>query len=91
MGKPIPPTDKRYVRRSENVIPLNLSMDREAVRLLRKYASGPRGHGRFLSELVFDYDRRGEFRNLWEEARQDLKQLCRSVQKEMRRQNRDSK
>ena len=91
MGKPAPPTDKRYTKRSENVIPVNLSMDREAIRLLREYAPGPRAHGKFLSELVFEYDRRGKFEDLWEVARKDLKRLCRSVLKDLRSKNSDPK
>ena len=92
MGKPVPPLDKQYANRAADIMSINLSMDREAVRLLRQYAPGPRAHGRFLSQLVFEYDRREEFQNLWEEARNDLRRLCRAVQNDMtRRENSDSK
>jgi hypothetical protein len=81
------PADKIYRGRRAAAVPINVTLERDAVRLLRAYASGPRAHGKFLSALLYEYDRHQGFRNLWEEARRDLKNLCQQVRQDMRHEN----
>ena len=86
MGMPSPPIEKRYHNRKDSAMVVNLSLDREAVRLLREYSDSPKSHGKFVSELIFAYDRRQGFRNFLEaDARKELQKLCRQVRRDTRR------
>jgi hypothetical protein len=88
MGLPSPSIEKRYQNRKDSAMVVNLSLDREAVRLLREYSDGPKSHGKFLSELIFEYDRRQEFRRFLEEdGRKELQKLCRQVRKDTHRES----
>ena len=49
MPRPAPAVDKRYKNRPASKVVVNLQIDREAARLLRQHADGPRAHGRFVS------------------------------------------
>lgn len=83
MGTPSPEIDKRYDGRPDNVMVVNLSLDRDAVQLLREYAPGPKAHGKFVSNLIFEYDRRQSFRDfLATTGREELRKLCRKARKE---------
>jgi hypothetical protein len=79
--------DKIYKSRRPGAVPINVTLERDAVRLLRAYAPGPRAHGKFLSALLYEYDQHQGFRNLWEEARRDLQNLCQQVRQDMHREN----
>jgi hypothetical protein len=88
---PPPPIDRRYPNRSADILQVNLSLDRTAVRVLREHASGQRGQGKFLSQLLHEFDQRGQFENLWKKAGKDLKHVLRTVQKEVRRETNHQK
>jgi hypothetical protein len=34
---------------------INLTLDVDAIAILRQYAPSPRGHGRLVSRLIFEY------------------------------------
>jgi hypothetical protein len=52
-----------YAGRASGVVPLNLSIDRDAVVLLRQLAPTAKGHGRFVSRLIFEYAERKALRD----------------------------
>jgi len=45
------------------VIAINARIDLDAYELLRQYSPTPRGHGRFLSRLIYEFQARQEERN----------------------------
>lgn len=47
-----------YAGRPPGVVPVSVSLDRDAAMLLRKLAPTAKGHGRFLSRLIFEYAER---------------------------------
>jgi len=51
-----------YAGRSPEVVPINISLDREAARLIRLLAPTAKGMGRFVSRLVFEHIARLEER-----------------------------
>ena len=53
---------EQYSGRPAGVVPVNFTLDREAVELLRRFAPGVRAHGRFLSRLIFEHAARQEER-----------------------------
>lgn len=57
MGKRLEP-GQGYAGRPAGVVPVNLSLDKDAVALLRLHAPSPKTHGRFLSRLIFEYAER---------------------------------
>jgi hypothetical protein len=48
--------EKPYAGRRADATVVNVTMDREAVNLLRHYAGGGRKLGAFMSKLVYEYD-----------------------------------
>jgi hypothetical protein len=87
MGIPTPPLDKKYGKGRANAsMPVNFSIPREAVRLLRQYtADSPRQRGLFIGRLIFAYDAQQGFRGFLEEnGLKELQKLCRQVRKDMR-------
>jgi hypothetical protein len=78
---------KRYKNRRDDSIPLNLTLERGAAHLLRKHAPGPRAHGKFLSELIYEFDRRQGFQDLWELARRDWRKLFREIRRDLHHEN----
>jgi hypothetical protein len=86
MGMPTPPLEKRYQNRRDNAMVINVSLDREAVRLLREYSDSPKSHGKFLTGLIFEYDRRMTFREFLNgDIRKELQKLGRLVRKDLLR------
>ena len=86
MAMPSPPLSKRYVGRRATGMVINVTIDRDAVKLLRAYSDSPRSHGRFLSQLLYEHDRRQQFLDFLEkDGRKQLRRLCREVAREMRR------
>ena len=78
--------NKRYKNRPASKVIVNLQIDREAARLLRQYAESPRGHGRFVSELLYAYQRREAFKEfLDQEGRSELQRLCQQVRQDSQR------
>jgi hypothetical protein len=49
-----------YSGRSNGFVPVNRSMEREAVELMMKFAPGVKAQGRFLSRLVYEHAARLE-------------------------------
>lgn len=47
-----------YRNRPPGVVPVNLTLDRDAYDLLKHHAPTSRGYGRFLSRLVYEYAER---------------------------------
>jgi hypothetical protein len=56
------PFDATYAGRSPDIVPLNISLDREAARLIRLLSPTTKGMGRFVSRLVFEHVARLEER-----------------------------
>jgi hypothetical protein len=44
------------------VIAINVRVDLDAYQLMQQYSPTPRGHGRFLSRLIYEYQARLEER-----------------------------
>jgi hypothetical protein len=76
------PIDKQYVGRSADKININLSLDREAARLLREFAPTPKSHGRFLADLIFKHAERRGFENLLAMVRKDLRKMVTEAKRE---------
>jgi hypothetical protein len=53
---------EHYTGRSDSIVPVNFSLDREAAELLRRVAPGMRTRGRFISRLIFEHAARQEER-----------------------------
>jgi hypothetical protein len=47
-----------YAGRAPGVVPVNVSLDKDAYALLRMYAPTSKGYGRFLSRLIYEYAER---------------------------------
>jgi hypothetical protein len=78
--------EKRYPGRRDNAVVVNITLDRDAAKLLREYADTPRSHGRFVAELLFAFDRQRRFQDFLEgTGRKELRRLCRQVAREARR------
>jgi hypothetical protein len=54
--------EKTYAGRPAGVVPLSLSLDREAAALLAHWAPTKKARGRFLSRLLYEHDARMEER-----------------------------
>jgi hypothetical protein len=52
-----------YSGRPAGVVPVNFTLDREAVELLLKLAPGLKARGRFISRLIFEHAARQEERH----------------------------
>lgn len=78
---------KRYVGRAIDSVPVNFSLPRDAVDLLHRYATNKKGVGKFIGDLIYEYDGRQSFREFYEEetARQHRKlaKLLRQTAREM--------
>jgi hypothetical protein len=72
----------KYQGRALDVIPVNLSLSRRAVDLLQKHAPSRRGYGRFLSELVVQFDQQEGLDDLLRSTRRDLQRMLREVRQE---------
>jgi len=44
-----------YAGRAEGVHPINVTIDRDAFLVLKKYAPAQKAHGRFLSRLLYEF------------------------------------
>jgi hypothetical protein len=53
---------RQWERQGQRVAAINLTMPIDAIEILRKYAPTPRGHGDFLSRLLFEYEARQDER-----------------------------
>jgi hypothetical protein len=53
---------KPYKNRPDGVIPVNLSLDKEAAELLAQLAPTKKAHGRFISRLLYEFAARQEER-----------------------------
>ncbi len=51
-----------YTGRAQGVVPINISIDRDAYELLRQHAPTTKAYGRFLSRLVYEHQARIEER-----------------------------
>lgn len=60
--------EKVYVGRAPGVVNLNLTMPRDAARLLAKFAPSKKGHGAFLARLLYEHDARVEERQRLKDA-----------------------
>jgi hypothetical protein len=49
---------------------VNLTLDLAAIEILRKHAPTPRGHGHFVSRLLFEYQAKIEERELLQRQQQ---------------------
>jgi hypothetical protein len=49
---------KPYVGRAPGVVPVNLTLDRDAYELLREQAPAKKGYGRFVSRLIYEHHAR---------------------------------
>ncbi len=51
-----------YASRNPSIMPINLSLDKEAVEILRHNANGRRRYGRLISRLLYEFQARREER-----------------------------
>ena len=65
-------TKQTTTQRADGVIPMCLTLDRDAYALLREHAPTQKGYGRFLSRLIYEHVARLE-------ERQRVKEELRSV------------
>ena len=63
---------EHYSGRSDGVVPVNFTLDREAAELLRLVAPGIRTRGRFVSRLIYEFAARQEER---QRLRQQLAEM----------------
>jgi hypothetical protein len=49
---------RQWDRQGHRVGAINITMPLDAIEILRKYAPTPRGHGDFLSRLLFEFEAR---------------------------------
>lgn len=54
MGKTLAP-GKPYTGRAAGVVPVNLTLDRDAYELLQQQAPAKKAYGRFLSRLIYEH------------------------------------
>lgn len=47
-----------YSGRAPGVVPVNVSIDREAYEVLKRHVPTPKAHGRFLSRLLYEFGER---------------------------------
>ena len=87
MGIPTAPLDKQYKGRPGRAMPVNLSLRREAVAVLRQYATdNPKGRGDLVSDLLMNYATcKVIFSVLNTDVRKELQKIARQVRKDMRR------
>ena len=71
MSKTIEP-GQPYAGRAPGVVPVNLTLDRDAYELLREQAPAKKGYGRFVSRLIYEHHAR-------QEERQRLRQQVAAV------------
>jgi hypothetical protein len=58
---------KIYTGRAPGVVPVNLTLDKDAYELLQQQAPAKKAYGRFISRLIYEhYARQQERRRLWE-------------------------
>jgi hypothetical protein len=56
-----------YTGRAPGVIPINITIDKDAYQLLQEYAPIKKGYGRFISRLLYEHHTRITERQwLWE-------------------------
>jgi hypothetical protein len=75
MPKPAPSVERHYSGRSAAIAPVTLSIDKDALQILQRHAVGPKGFGRLVSRLLFEFEARRE-------AREDIIQHIREAQQE---------
>jgi hypothetical protein len=61
-----------YAGRAPGVVPVNLTIDREAYELLQQHAPGKKTYGRFLSRLIYEHTAR---QAVWQQVREQLRTL----------------
>jgi hypothetical protein len=83
MEQHLPSNTTQYRGRALDVTPVNLSLSRQAIDLLQRHAPGRRAYGRFLSELVIEFDRRGQFEDLMASTRKDLRKMLNEIKSQL--------
>jgi hypothetical protein len=53
---------RQWERQGKRVAAINITMPTDAIAILREYAPTPRGHGDFLSRLLYEFRAREEER-----------------------------
>jgi len=61
-----------YAGRAPGVVPVNLTIDRNAYELLQRHAAGKKTYGRLLSRLIYEHDAREAVR---QQVREQLRTL----------------
>jgi hypothetical protein len=85
VNRPTSSRDRQYKGRSDDSVPINLTVSREAACCLRELVPSPRGHGRLVSKLILDYARTTFRQSLRDVVRSELRQeLQPDVMKELR-------
>jgi hypothetical protein len=67
MPKPLAP-GQSYAHRRTDIIPFQISLDREAFELLHHYAGPGRTISRLLSRLVFEHHARMQEKQRWQQT-----------------------
>ena len=81
--------EKEYAGRAATIAPLNISMPKEALRILKELAPTRKGYGQFLARLLFEERARREAR---QEAQQQLRhQMLEAIEAEDLQDGGDSK
>jgi len=80
MGLPHPGIEKVYKGRNAAVMAVNIALERDAVRILRLYAPGPKGYGKLLSRLLYEHEaRESTSKMIRENVRQALRKATREA------------
>ena len=61
-----------YAGRAPGVVPVNLTLDRDAYELLRAQAPAKKAYGRFISRLIYEHHARREERQRLREHMQTV-------------------
>ena len=61
-----------YAGRNPAMMPINLSLEKEAVGILRQHANGRRSYGRLLSRLLYEFEAKMEERKRIVESLQQV-------------------
>jgi len=84
MGMPSASVERRYSGRRDDIVAINISLSRDAARLLCHHAPHSKAHGRFLSELIVEYDRQLGFQDFFrKETGRQLRRLFKEIRQEI--------
>jgi hypothetical protein len=78
--KPPPNVNRQYSGRPSGIVPLSLSIEKDAYTLMVTYSPGRKAHGRFLSRLIYEHAAREEARR---EVRHEVLEVYEKVEEKV--------